>query len=81
MRKNALAKLGTVALGTATLTLGLVALLQQPAHAGPRPDCGPTFSWNCVVPGCPDCPEVLFEGTRCEKAAFEKATGRKCSLA
>jgi hypothetical protein len=81
MRKNALAKLGTIALGAATLILGAAALMQQPAHARPQPDCGPTFSWNCVVPGCPDCPEILFEGTRCEKAAFEKATGRTCSLA
>ena len=53
----------------------------RPAHAGPTPDCGPTRQWNCVVPGCPDCPEILFEGTVCEKNAFEKATGRVCSPA
>jgi hypothetical protein len=46
----------------------------------PQPDCGPTFEWNCVVPGCPECPEILFEGTVCEKNAFEKKTGRVCTL-
>jgi hypothetical protein len=74
---KSLARLGTLALTTSVLTIGLSALV----HAGrPQPDCGPTFTWNCVVPGCPDCPEILFEGTRCEKAAFEKKTGRVCSL-
>ena len=75
-----LAKLGTIALSTAVLTFALSALL-QPVQAGrPAPDCGPTFEWTCVVPGCPDCPVFLFEGTRCEKAAYEKETGRVCSL-
>jgi len=68
-------------LTTVVLTLGLTALLQQPAHASPQPDCGPTRQWICVLPGCPDCYEVLFEGTVCEKTAFEKKTGRKCSPA
>jgi len=47
----------------------------------PRPDCGPTREWNCVVPGCPECPEILFEGTICEKVEFEQMTGRVCSPA
>ena len=77
-----LARLGMIALFTAVLMIALSALLQPTTQAArPTPDCGPTFTWNCVVPGCPDCPEILFEGTRCEKAAFEKQTGRVCSLA
>jgi hypothetical protein len=74
-----LAKLGMLALTSGTLALGSAALLQQPAYAAPRPDCGPTRQWNCVRPGCPDCYEVLFEGTVCEKTAFERKTGLKCS--
>ena len=75
-----LVRLSAIALSTLILTIALSAL-QQPVQAGrPAPDCGPTFEWTCVVPGCPDCPVFLFEGTRCEKAAYEKETGRVCSL-
>ena len=76
---KSLAQLGMLALTTGTLAIGSAALLYQPAYAAPRPDCGPTRQWICVVPGCPDCYDVLFEGTVCEKTAFEKKTGRKCS--
>ena len=76
-----LTRFGTLAFSLAVMTLALAALLQQPVQAArPAPDCGPTFEWTCVVPGCPDCPVYLFEGTRCEKAAYEKQTGRVCSL-
>ena len=47
--------------------------------AQPAPDCGPTREWICVIPGCPDCPDILFEGTVCEKNAFQKKTGRVCT--
>jgi hypothetical protein len=77
---KSLAKLGMLALTSGTLALGSAALMHQPAYAArPQPDCGPTRQWVCVLPGCPDCYVVLFEGTVCEKAAFEKKTGRKCS--
>jgi len=77
---KSLARLGMFALTSGTLALGLAALVHQPAYARPpRPDCGPTRQWTCALPGCPDCYEVLFEGTVCEKAAFEKKTGRVCS--
>jgi hypothetical protein len=76
-----LPKLGMFVLTTAALAFGSAALVTQPAFAVPRPDCGPTREWICVVPGCPDCYDVLFEGTVCEKTAFEKQTGRKCSPA
>ena len=69
-----------IALVVAALALGITGLVQGVTYAGPQPDCGPSFEWTCVVPGCPDCPEVLFSGTRCEKAQFEKETGRVCSL-
>jgi hypothetical protein len=74
-----LAKLGLLALTSGTLALGSAARSHRPAPAAPRPDCGPTRHWICVLPGCPDCPVVLFEGTVCEKAAFEKTSRRKCS--
>jgi hypothetical protein len=66
---------GAMALGVA------VTLLPGPAQAAPAPDCGPTRQWNCVLPRCEECPEILFEGTICEMRAFEKATGRRCSPA
>ena len=78
---KSLAKLGMLALTSGTLALGSAALLYQPAYAAPQPDCGPTREWNCVVPGCPECPEILFEGTVCEKKQFEKTSGRVCSPA
>ncbi len=66
--------------GTA-MTIGIAALGQSEAYARrpPEPECGPTRQWECVRPGCEDCPVILFEGTVCEKAAFEKKTGRVCS--
>jgi hypothetical protein len=76
---RSLPKLSLFVLACGALALGSAALLNQPAYASPRPECGPTRQWICVLPGCPDCYEVLFEGTVCEKAAFEKKTGRKCS--
>ncbi len=83
MRKIEVAKKWKMlALIAGLLTAGLTALLQsQVSVAGPGPDCGPTREWNCVIPGCPECPEILFEGTVCEKAQFENATGRVCSPA
>ncbi|MEM9557397.1 MAG: hypothetical protein AAGC60_24275 [Acidobacteriota bacterium] len=45
----------------------------------PGPQCGPTYQWSCVIPGCPTCPEFYFVGTVCEKNEFEKQTGRVCS--
>jgi hypothetical protein len=74
------AKLGMLVLTGGTLVFGSAAV-QQPAHARPRPqpECGPTRQWTCALPGCPDCYEVLFVGTVCEKAAFEKQTGRVCT--
>jgi hypothetical protein len=75
-------KWGMLGLAGAITAFAIAALLQTPAYAvRPQPDCGPTREWNCVIPGCPDCPEILFEGTVCEKRQFEKATGRVCSPA
>jgi hypothetical protein len=73
------AKLGMLALTGAALALGSAALLYQPAYAAPQPDCGPTRQWTCVRPGCPNCHVFLFEGTVCEKSAYEQKTGRVCS--
>jgi len=75
-------KWGMLGLAGGITALAIAALSQTPAHAvRPQPDCGPTRSWNCVIPRCPDCPEILFEGTVCEKKQFEKETGRVCSPA
>lgn len=64
------------------VTVGLASLvLSQTTAAGPQIDCGPTRQWICVLPRCEECPEILFEGTVCEKAQFEKETGRICSPA
>lgn len=76
---KSLAKFGMLALTSATLALGSAALLYQPAYAAPQPDCGPTRQWSCVRPGCRNCHVFLFEGTVCEKAAYEQKTGRVCS--
>lgn len=74
-------RLKKAALIAAVMAIGVIALVQsQPSAAGPTPDCGPTYEWSCALPNCPECPEILFEGTVCEKNAFEKATGRVCSL-
>ncbi len=85
MRKLGLSKWarwGVLALVGVALAGGVTVLVPAPvAAAGPGPDCGPTREWNCVIPGCQDCPEILFEGTVCEKAQFEKRTGRVCSPA
>jgi len=75
---RAIAKLGIVTLTGGTLALGAAALLVPPTYAAPHLECGPTRQWVCVLPGCPDCYVVEFEGTVCEKTAFEKKTGRKC---
>jgi len=75
-----IAKISLSTLIGGTLALGCTALF-QPAQARPTPDCGPTRQWVCELPGCPDCYVVLFEGTICEKSAYEKQTGRKCSPA
>lgn len=72
---------GMLALFAAVAVVGLAALVQGTAYAGPTPDCGPNFDWICVVPGCPSCPPVYFDGTVCEKNQFQKQTGRVCTRA
>jgi len=81
--RNGLSKLGMIAVMGAAMASGITALTSTPAVGKPPPrlDCGPTRQWICVLPGCPSCYEVLFEGTICEKAQYEAATGRKCSPA
>jgi len=75
-------KLRRLLLVGGVVALGAIAFVQTPVDAArPQPDCGPTREWTCVVPGCPECPEILFEGTVCEKAEFEATTGRVCSPA
>lgn len=81
-RLGALWVWGMIALMGAAADIGGSASQTGAAIAArPQPDCGPTREWNCVVPGCPDCPEILFEGTVCEKNEFEQQTGRECSPA
>lgn len=59
----------------AALVLGGIALTATPAQAAPGPLCGPTILWICTGPGGQS---VLFGGTVCEKARYEKQTGFHC---
>lgn len=64
--------------GLVLVALVLVGVLctSTPVEARPPgPECGPTYLWVCSGPGGPD---VLFGGTVCEKAAYEKETGLTC---
>jgi len=72
MRRTWMVIAGVVTVGTILLLPG------QPTAVGA--ECGPTFEWSCATPGCDECPEFLFEGTVCEKEAYEAATGRVCSM-
>lgn len=60
------------------LVLGAMNLTAPSAKAFPFPPvplCGPSILWVCTGPGGP---AVLFGGTICEKAKFEKKTGLTC---
>ena len=71
---------GKLALIGSILAVGIIAWVPGPeTEAGPPLLCGPSFQWSCVIPGCPTCPDVLFLGTVCEKAEFEKEAGRVCT--
>jgi hypothetical protein len=55
-----------------------VALTGSPvASAGPTPDCGPNFEWDCTMP---DGSHQAVDATRCEISAFQKQTGAHCVL-
>jgi hypothetical protein len=74
-RRLTLLTAGALALGISlTASSGRVAAVQPP-----EPDCGPNFLWACVVPGCLSCEVVHFDGTVCEKNAYQKQTGRVCT--
>ena len=71
---------GLLALAGVAIVIAVAALAHSQAQAAKiGPECGPTRQWTCALPGCPECYEVLFEGTVCEKNAFEKKTGRVCT--
>jgi hypothetical protein len=73
VRRVASAAFAFSALGA--LVAGGLALASASAEAGQEPLCGPTFQWTCSGPGGPD---VLFEGTVCERDDFEKESGLAC---
>lgn len=80
-KSGSMLKLGMVTLVGAAMAFGIATLSSTPAHAiPPGPLCGPTYQWWCELPGCPDCYVTLFEGTICEKTAYEKKTGRVCHV-
>jgi hypothetical protein len=63
---------------SAVIVVSAIALSSAPpAMAYPRPDCGPTFSWDCTMP---DGTHQFVEGTRCEIGAFQKQTGAHCVI-
>ena len=70
----AFAVVATTVAAVWTLTAGS-AIAKPP----PRLDCGPTRGWICVFQGCPSCNAEFFVGTVCEKADFERSSGRTCS--
>ena len=74
MKLQRLVRSGVVVMGCVAVGYGATALYAVP----PGPDCGPTRQWWCELPGCPDCYVTQFEGTICEKNAYEKKTGRVC---
>ena len=65
--------------GVLALGMSLTVSSDRVAAVQPQPDCGPNFSWACVVPGCLSCEVVHFDGTVCEKNAYQKQTGRVCT--
>lgn len=57
------------------LAVGVIPFVQsQTSIAVPQPDCGPTRQWICIVEG----EEIPFEGTICEKIAFERENEAVC---
>jgi hypothetical protein len=80
MRKLVATKRRTLVLIAGIMLISMTLLVQAPtSDARSGPDCGPTFEWSCALPNCEECPEILFEGTVCEKQQFEAATGRICT--
>jgi len=61
------------------LALGTIAAIGEPvAMAGPTPDCGPDFTWDCTMPNGT---HQYVDGTRCDIAAFQRQTGARCVIA
>ena len=60
------------------LVIVLAAYTGSPVSAGPTPDCGPNFDWDCTMP---DGSHQLVDATRCEISTFQKQTGAHCVLA
>jgi hypothetical protein len=79
--KKIVSKERLVLLGAGVMALGLTLTLSSDRVAAvqPEPDCGPSFEWICVDPGCPSCPPVFFDGTVCERGAFQRQTGLVCT--
>ena len=63
---------------TAVIVGSAIALMSAPtAIAGPTPDCGPDFSWDCTMPNGT---HQYIDGTRCDIGAFQKQTGAHCVI-
>jgi hypothetical protein len=74
-----LGKAAFVSSAFAVLVFGATSLFAPRAEAiPPHPIflCGPTYLWVCTGPG--GVPEILFPGTLCERARFERRTGLTC---
>jgi hypothetical protein len=76
---RSLPKIATLVVAAAATAAGVATLAGAPALADPQPECGPTYQWICIFPPCLACPPVEFDGTICEKQAYEKKTGRVCT--
>jgi len=64
---------------TIVIALGTIAAFgNRVAMAGPAPDCGPDFTWDCTMPNGT---HQFVEGTRCDIGAFQRQTGAHCVIA
>lgn len=57
------------------MVAGVSNLTAPRAEAIPIFLCGPSYLWICSGPGGPD---ILFGGTICDRARFERRTGLTC---
>ena len=58
----------------AVIVAGAVTL-SRPTAAALRPDCGPSYVWDCRLPSGT---HTTVGGTRCDIAAYQRRTGATC---
>ncbi len=67
--------LGSIVL-VGVIVAGSVVLSSSPTVAArPKPDCGPSYVWDCKLPNGS---HTIFGGTRCDMFAYQRQTGATC---